>query len=65
MLWGGVPVVADPPHPTLCSQELFRPFGHVPRIYLAVDRVTGESRGFAFITFAHRWGVGDWGVGGD
>jgi translation initiation factor 3 subunit G len=37
--------------------ELFRPFGHVPRIYLAVDRTTGESRGFAFITFAHRYVV--------
>lgn len=34
--------------------ELFRPFGHVLRIYLAVDRVTGENRGFAFVTFAHR-----------
>jgi len=34
--------------------ELFRPFGHIQRIYLAVDRVTGESRGFAFVTFAHR-----------
>ena len=34
--------------------ELFRPFGHVLRIYLAVDRATGESRGFAFVTFAHR-----------
>lgn len=41
-------------------QELFRPFGHVQRIYLAVDRATGESRGFAFVTFTHRqaWGVG-------
>ncbi|GAX84055.1 hypothetical protein CEUSTIGMA_g11479.t1 [Chlamydomonas eustigma] len=34
--------------------ELFRPFGHILRIYLAVDRTTGESRGFAFVTFAHR-----------
>lgn len=32
-------------------QELFRPFGRVTRIYLAKDRVTMQSRGFAFVTF--------------
>jgi translation initiation factor 3 subunit G len=37
------------------TQELFRPFGHVTRVYVAVDRITGENRGFAFINFAHRW----------
>ncbi len=35
-------------------QELFKPFGHVTRIFLAVDRATGENRGFAFVNYAHR-----------
>lgn len=33
-------------------RALFSPFGHVERIYVARDRETGESRGFAFVTFA-------------
>lgn len=35
-------------------QDLFRRFGHTTRIYLARDRQTNESRGFAFITYAMR-----------
>jgi translation initiation factor 3 subunit G len=35
-------------------QELFRPFGRISRIYLAKDRVTMQSRGFAFVTFLHK-----------
>lgn len=35
-------------------QELFRPFGHTTRIYLAKDRNTGLSRGFAFVTYSLR-----------
>lgn len=35
-------------------QELFRPFGHVSRVFLAVDRTTGENRGFAFVNYAHK-----------
>ncbi|KAK2168029.1 hypothetical protein LSH36_21g06004 [Paralvinella palmiformis] len=34
-------------------QELFRPFGSIARIYLAKDKNTGQSKGFAFINF-HR-----------
>lgn len=34
-------------------QELFRPFGPISRIYLAKDKATGQSKGFAFINF-HR-----------
>ncbi|GHP02839.1 hypothetical protein PPROV_000159400 [Pycnococcus provasolii] len=34
-------------------QELFRPFGPIQRIYVAYDRETGESRGFAFVNFIH------------
>ncbi|GJP34908.1 hypothetical protein CLOM_g19388 [Closterium sp. NIES-68] len=35
-------------------QELFGPFGPVSRIYVAFDRETGLSRGFAFINFINR-----------
>merc|ERR1712170_306203 len=35
-------------------QELFRPFGTISRIYLAKDKVTGQSKGFAFINFHRR-----------
>lgn len=35
-------------------QELFGFFGHIQRIFIARDRETGESRGFAFINFARR-----------
>jgi translation initiation factor 3 subunit G len=35
-------------------QELFRPFGSVTRVYVAFNRETGESRGFAFVNFANR-----------
>jgi translation initiation factor 3 subunit G len=35
-------------------QELFRPFGPISRIYVAFDRETKQSRGFAFINFVNR-----------
>jgi len=34
--------------------DLFRPFGPISRTYIAYDRETGESRGFAFINFVNR-----------
>jgi len=34
--------------------ELFRRFGHTSRIYLAKDRITNQSRGFAFVNFTNR-----------
>lgn len=48
--------------------ELFKPFGKVNRIFLAKDKNTQVSRGFAFVNFqvkedAQRaiWGVNDYG----
>lgn len=35
-------------------QELFRPFGSIGRIFLAKDKISGQSKGFAFITFHRR-----------
>ena len=35
-------------------QELFRPFGPVTRIYVAINRETGEGRGFAFVNMVSR-----------
>ncbi|XP_074290315.1 uncharacterized protein LOC141617042 [Silene latifolia] len=35
-------------------QELFEPFGHVTRVYVATDRGTNMSRGFGFVNFARR-----------
>lgn len=35
-------------------QELFRPFGPIQRIYLAKDKHTQQSKGFAFINFYKR-----------
>ncbi|KXJ16639.1 eukaryotic translation initiation factor 3 subunit G [Exaiptasia diaphana] len=35
-------------------QSLFRPFGPISRIFLAKDKVTNASKGFAFINFVHR-----------
>eukprot|EP00188_Purpureofilum_apyrenoidigerum_P002474 Plantae.Rhodophyta-Purpureofilum_apyrenoidigerum.ctg25387.p1 GENE.Plantae.Rhodophyta-Purpureofilum_apyrenoidigerum.ctg25387~~Plantae.Rhodophyta-Purpureofilum_apyrenoidigerum.ctg25387.p1 ORF type:complete len:317 (-),score=65.03 Plantae.Rhodophyta-Purpureofilum_apyrenoidigerum.ctg25387:222-1172(-) len=32
-------------------QDLFRRFGAIKRIYLSRDRVTGESKGFAYVAF--------------
>lgn len=29
--------------------ELFKPFGQVARVHIAMDRETGRSRGFAFV----------------
>ncbi|KAI4306366.1 hypothetical protein L6164_029648 [Bauhinia variegata] len=34
--------------------ELFRPFGAVSRVYVAVDQKTGVSRGFGFVNFVNR-----------
>lgn len=34
--------------------DLFGRFGHVQRIFIAKDRETGESRGFAFVNFLRR-----------
>lgn len=38
----------------LFAQELFSAFGPISRIYIAYDRETGESRGFAFVNFVYR-----------
>lgn len=35
-------------------KELFRSFGPVARVYLAKDRETFQSRGFAFVSFVYR-----------
>lgn len=35
-------------------RELFRPFGPISRCYLALDKVTGLARGFAFINYLRR-----------
>lgn len=34
--------------------ELFRPFGAVSRVYVAVDQKTGMSRGFGFVNFLNK-----------
>nr|GEV54659.1 eukaryotic translation initiation factor 3 subunit G-like [Tanacetum cinerariifolium] len=34
--------------------ELFRPFGSVSRVYVAMDQKTGMSRGFGFVNFVRR-----------
>lgn len=36
-------------------RDLFTPFGPVSRVYVAYDRETGESRGFAFVNFMYRY----------
>jgi translation initiation factor 3 subunit G len=35
-------------------QELFRPFGPISRIYLAKDKHSGLSKGFAFVNFIRK-----------
>lgn len=35
-------------------QELFQPFGRISRVYLAKDKETMVSRGFAFVSFVHK-----------
>jgi len=35
-------------------QDLFRPFGSIARIFLAKDKASGQSKGFAFINFHNR-----------
>eukprot|EP00092_Neocalanus_flemingeri_P004885 GFUD01005257.1.p1 GENE.GFUD01005257.1~~GFUD01005257.1.p1 ORF type:complete len:310 (-),score=87.79 GFUD01005257.1:128-1009(-) len=32
-------------------QELFTPFGHIARIFLAKDKMTGQCKGFAFVNY--------------
>jgi len=32
-------------------QELFKPFGHIARIFLAKDKITGQCKGFAFVNY--------------
>uniref|UniRef100_A0A0D6QU29 Eukaryotic translation initiation factor 3 subunit G n=1 Tax=Araucaria cunninghamii TaxID=56994 RepID=A0A0D6QU29_ARACU len=34
--------------------ELFKPFGNINRVYVAMDQKTGVSRGFGFVNFANR-----------
>ncbi|KAK4348632.1 hypothetical protein RND71_031387 [Anisodus tanguticus] len=34
--------------------ELFRPFGSVSRVYVAIDQKTGDSRGFGFVNFVNK-----------
>jgi len=35
-------------------QELFRPFGPLQRVYLAKDKITNQSKGFAFVSYIKR-----------
>merc|ERR1712137_703707 len=35
-------------------QDLFKPFGPISRVYLAKDKETLQSRGFAFVSFVQR-----------
>lgn len=35
-------------------QDLFQRFGRISRVYLAKDKETLQSRGFAFVSFVHR-----------
>mmetsp|Transcript_49339 Transcript_49339/g.54957 ORF Transcript_49339/g.54957 Transcript_49339/m.54957 type:complete len:327 (-) Transcript_49339:198-1178(-) len=35
-------------------QDLFKPFGRISRVYLAKDKETLKSRGFAFVSFVHK-----------
>jgi len=35
-------------------KQLFRPFGDISRTFLAKDKITQKSKGFAFINFKHR-----------
>jgi translation initiation factor 3 subunit G len=35
-------------------RELFQPFGRISRIFLAKDKHTGQSKGFAFVSFERR-----------
>ncbi|XP_066913701.1 eukaryotic translation initiation factor 3 subunit G-like [Clytia hemisphaerica] len=35
-------------------QDLFRPFGPIARVYLAKDKITNQSKGFAFVSYVKR-----------
>ncbi len=45
---GNLPYAADPE----ALQELLMPFGEVITLELVIDRITGRSRGFAFVALA-------------
>lgn len=32
--------------------ELFRPFGHITRVFILKDKNTGHSKGSAFVSFS-------------
>ena len=32
-------------------QDLFKPFGHIARLFLSRDKVTGQCKGYAFLNF--------------
>jgi len=34
--------------------DLFKPFGHIARIFLARDKITGQCKGFAFINYIRK-----------
>ncbi|MBZ5694322.1 MAG: RNA-binding protein [Acidobacteriia bacterium] len=34
-------------------RELFQPFGQVTRVHMAMDRETGQARGFAFVEMSN------------
>lgn len=34
--------------------ELFKPFGHLSRVFLAKDKITNNSKGFAFVSYVRR-----------
>jgi len=38
-------------------RELCRRFGPIQRVFLAKDRHSGLSRGFAFVTFVYRYAL--------
>ena len=35
-------------------KDLFQPFGRVVRIFLAKDKYTGQSKGFAFVSYERK-----------
>jgi len=41
-------------------QELFKPFGHIARIFLAKDKMTGQCKGFAFVNYYRKQDGSKW-----
>jgi len=35
-------------------QDLFKPFGHLSRVFLAKDKISNQSKGFAFVSYVKR-----------